>query len=206
MTRPRMSAPQRRDSILRAATAVFGELGYQRGKVSEIARRTGVTEPVVFQNFGTKAALFAAVLDRAADEWIAGLDAVVRERSVTDALADLLAPGHLDRLHARGAGGVLFADAIALDDHPQVQQAAHVAVARLADALAAHLRHGQAAGDVRADLEADTCAWWLLSLLAGHRFRALAHPGPRGTVEAGIAALTVESLRRPRQGPSGADR
>lgn len=63
--RTRLPAAERRASILAAATEVFSETGYQRGKVSDIAKRVGVTEPVVFQNFGSKSALYRATLDHA---------------------------------------------------------------------------------------------------------------------------------------------
>lgn len=53
----RLTAPERRESILRAATEVFSETGYLRGRTSLIAARAGVSEPVVFNNFGTKPAL-----------------------------------------------------------------------------------------------------------------------------------------------------
>jgi AcrR family transcriptional regulator len=73
--RTRLSAAERRETILRAATEVFAEAGYRAGKVSDVAARVGVTEPVIFQNFGSKAALFAAVLERAAADIRASLDA-----------------------------------------------------------------------------------------------------------------------------------
>ncbi len=66
--RSRLSAADRRASIVAAATQVFSEVGYQRGTMSEVARRVGVSEPVIFQNFGSKAALFAAVIDNAAGQ------------------------------------------------------------------------------------------------------------------------------------------
>src|SRR3984885_6896151 len=72
--RTRLSAAERRETILRAATEVFAEAGYRAGKVSDVAARVGVTEPVIFQNFGSKAALFAAVLERAAAQVRASLD------------------------------------------------------------------------------------------------------------------------------------
>src|SRR5215471_14679276 len=64
--RTRLPAGERRESILRAATTVFAQAGYRAAKVSDVAARVGVTEPVIFQNFGSKAALYAAVLDRVA--------------------------------------------------------------------------------------------------------------------------------------------
>jgi AcrR family transcriptional regulator len=75
--RTRMPAARRRETILRAATEVFGEVGYRAAKMSDIAARVGVTEPVVFQNFGSKAALFAAALEHA----VAGARAWLEEAS-----------------------------------------------------------------------------------------------------------------------------
>src|ERR1700719_1532372 len=72
--RTRLPAAERRETILRAATEVFAQAGYRAAKVADVADRVGVTEPVVFQNFGSKAALFAAVLERAAAEIRASLD------------------------------------------------------------------------------------------------------------------------------------
>ena len=65
--RTRLTAAKRRESILNAAVEVFSAAGYRAGKVSDVAVLVGVSEPVIFQNFGSKAALFAAVVDRVAD-------------------------------------------------------------------------------------------------------------------------------------------
>lgn len=53
--------PVRRDGRLRlleAAREVFAERGYVRTSTREVAERAGVTEPMVYRHFGTKAALF----------------------------------------------------------------------------------------------------------------------------------------------------
>src|SRR6516225_10416261 len=73
-SRRRLPAAERRETILRAAAQVFAQAGYRAAKISDVAARVGVTEPVIFQNFGSKAALFAAVLERAAAEVRASLD------------------------------------------------------------------------------------------------------------------------------------
>src|ERR1700721_3396479 len=72
--RRRLPAAERREAILRAAADVFAQAGYRAARMSEVAARTGVTEPVVFQNFGSKAALFAAVIERAAAQVQVTLD------------------------------------------------------------------------------------------------------------------------------------
>jgi hypothetical protein len=43
-------------------TDVFAEAGDQRGKTATVAQRIGVSEPVIFQNFDTKAAPLAALV------------------------------------------------------------------------------------------------------------------------------------------------
>jgi AcrR family transcriptional regulator len=91
--RTRMPAAERRETILRAAAEVFAEAGYRAGKVSDVAARVGVTEPVIFQNFGSKAALFAAVLERAAAEVRASLDEMAAGAgSASGLLAHVLGP------------------------------------------------------------------------------------------------------------------
>ena len=94
--RTRLTAAQRRESILDAAVQVFSAAGYRAGKVSDVAALVGVSEPVIFQNFGSKAALFAAVLDRVAGDVRAELDRLAaRPGSASDLLAHALGPaGH----------------------------------------------------------------------------------------------------------------
>ncbi len=174
--RTRLTAEERRESIIEAAAAVFAEVGYQRGKTSDVAARVGVTEPVVFQNFGSKAALYAIVVERAAHELAETVAAVVYGGGrVSTHLAHLLSPPHIAALHAPGSSGFLFADAMTLSE-PEVVQAARRGVSALAEAVVNTLRRGQADGDIRADLDPEAAAWWVLSLLASHRFREAVMP------------------------------
>jgi AcrR family transcriptional regulator len=48
--------------LLAAAHKVFSEQGYARATTREIAERAGVAEPLLFRNFGSKAALFNEVV------------------------------------------------------------------------------------------------------------------------------------------------
>jgi AcrR family transcriptional regulator len=59
---PRMSADERRDSIIAAATEEFATGGLVGASTEAIARRVGVSQPYVFQLFGTKKDLFLAVV------------------------------------------------------------------------------------------------------------------------------------------------
>ncbi|MBP8535539.1 TetR/AcrR family transcriptional regulator [Streptomyces sp. MK37H] len=195
--RTRLTAEQRREVILDAATEVFADVGYQHGKVSDIARRIGVSEPVVFQNFGTKAALFSAVLERATHQITAQLRAAADTgQSVPDLLAAWLAPEHIDRMHSRGSMGVLFADMLGPATAPEVHDAARTAVQQMIAGIADLLRQGQRDGDIRPDLDPETGAWWLMSLLNSHHFRT-AVMDDRTAIESGLTRLLLESLTRP---------
>ena len=48
--------------ILKAAFAVFAEAGYDRTTIADVAKRAGVSPALVVHYFGTKAELFAAVI------------------------------------------------------------------------------------------------------------------------------------------------
>jgi AcrR family transcriptional regulator len=67
-TRRRLSAADRRDVIERAATEVFAERGYQGASMDEIARRSGVSAPVVYDHFSSKLDLHRRLLERTRDE------------------------------------------------------------------------------------------------------------------------------------------
>ncbi|MGP3952189.1 TetR/AcrR family transcriptional regulator [Streptomyces sp. 7N604] len=202
--RVRLPAEQRRESILVAATEVFAESGYRRGKVSAVAARLGVSEPVVFQNFGSKAALYSAVLDRAVTEVCGTLAAAVdRGVAVSRLLTEFLDPAHVERFHAPGSLGFLFADASSLTAEPGVGDAARHALQRFAEAFADLLRRGQGSGDIRTDLDPVAGAWWLLSMLSTRTFRAAVMPD-RDAVEGRLTSMTLGALTAPgsAQGPA----
>ena len=80
-----MTADERRDAIVAAATEEFAAGGLVGASTEAIARRVGVSQPYVFQLFGTKKDLFLAVVrscfsriigtfEDAAGRWTPGTD------------------------------------------------------------------------------------------------------------------------------------
>ena len=80
----RMRSVDRRELILEAATAVFGERGYVGATTDAVARAAGVSQPYVVRMFGTKESLFLEVLQRGLGRLLATFRA---------ALADGIAAG-----------------------------------------------------------------------------------------------------------------
>ena len=79
----RLSADERRERVLEAATHAFARTGYAATSTDAVAREAGVSQPYVVRIFGTKLELFLEVVDRA----------TARMR---DAFADVIATHDLD--------------------------------------------------------------------------------------------------------------
>ena len=62
-TRTRVPAAQRRRLLVDAADHVFAEHGYQATGVEAIARRAGVTAPVLYDHFRSKADLYVELVE-----------------------------------------------------------------------------------------------------------------------------------------------
>jgi AcrR family transcriptional regulator len=193
--RRRLDAAARRATILDAAVPVFATVGYDQTRMSDIAARLGVTEPVIFQNFGTKAELFAAALDRISDQAAAHLNELAgKYESVREWLRHLLSMEHLDHLHTAPMFGVLFEDAHRLQFEPGVTSALHRSTARVAEAMAEILRSGQVEGSIRADVPPLTLSWLVVSLIQARQFRRRFTPEPSTALEADVLAQIIGSL------------
>lgn len=64
----RISALERRESVIRAAIAEFARTGYHGTSTAAIAKRVGVTQPYLFRLFPDKKAIFVAALVRSAED------------------------------------------------------------------------------------------------------------------------------------------
>jgi AcrR family transcriptional regulator len=62
-TKKRLSAGERRERVLAAATGLIAGRGYADAPIDAIAKAAGVTPPVLYDHFASKLALYEAVLD-----------------------------------------------------------------------------------------------------------------------------------------------
>jgi AcrR family transcriptional regulator len=63
----RLSAEERRDQVVEAAVAEFGERGYHAASTAGIAKRAGISQPYIYALFADKHELFLVVHDRVVD-------------------------------------------------------------------------------------------------------------------------------------------
>lgn len=77
-----MLAADRRDHILREATIYFAEFGLSAGTI-ELARRIGITQPLLYKYFATKDLLLIAVYERLFPQsWGPPLEALLEDESI----------------------------------------------------------------------------------------------------------------------------
>ena|SRR2546425_1729812 len=200
--RTRLAAAARRETILTAAIPEFAASGYDQTRMSDVAAKVGVTEPVVFQNFGTKSGLFVAALERMSEEVVRYLSVLGEHSSnVRELLAVLLGQRHQDRMHSPGAFGTMFAEA-ATSSEPSVRAAGRRAHARTVQAVVQLLRRGQHEGSIRDDVDATTLGWLVLSQIHAGHFRRM-HSDTSPLLEHDLLNALLTALRpRKRAWPS----
>jgi AcrR family transcriptional regulator len=104
---PRLSADERREGIVAAGIEEFAARGLAGGSVDVIARKAGVSQPYVYQLFGTKKDLFIAVVrhgfertriafESAADRFDRG-----EETSACNTALDAMGRAYMQLLHDR---------------------------------------------------------------------------------------------------------
>jgi len=64
----RMSAEERRESVIRAATSEFARGGYYGTSTEASAKRVGVSQPYLFRLFPSKKAIFLAAAERCIED------------------------------------------------------------------------------------------------------------------------------------------
>jgi AcrR family transcriptional regulator len=84
----RLSADERREEIVAAAMTEFAVTGYVGTSTEAIARRSGVSQPYLFQLFGTKKDLFIAAVRHGFGRTITAFDAAGRAARRDDHSAD----------------------------------------------------------------------------------------------------------------------
>ncbi len=86
----RISKEERRREIVEAATREFAVGGLYGTPVEAIAKQVGVSQPYLFQLFGTKKALFIAAVERAFERTVAVFRAAAAEAGVDASTEDVL--------------------------------------------------------------------------------------------------------------------
>jgi AcrR family transcriptional regulator len=78
--RRKLPRADRERQMLEVAAGVFGRRGYHAASMDEIARRCGVTKPMLYAYFGSKDGLYLATVDRMGTHLVARVEQLLAER------------------------------------------------------------------------------------------------------------------------------
>ena len=87
---PRLTGPQRREQILDVTKALAGERGFHAVSIDAVARRAGITRPVVYSHFDDLTGLLRAMVEREGARAVEQLMALIPSETDTDDAAAML--------------------------------------------------------------------------------------------------------------------
>jgi AcrR family transcriptional regulator len=162
----RLPGPERREAVVETACRVFAKGSYRGATTAQIARETGVTEPVLYRHFASKRELYLACLDRVWEQ-VRTLWQETLEQE--DDPKDWLRAIGKAYLEARAAARIVLVDlwiqalTEAADD-PEIRRALRRQVREVHEFVADVIRRSQEAGGIVADRDPDAEAWIFISL------------------------------------------
>jgi AcrR family transcriptional regulator len=179
VVRPRaahLGPERRRPLILDVALALFRERGYRGTSMDAVASAAGVTKPVVYNCFSSKAELFAALLDREEQRMFA---------QFSDAIASGARSGDLRTTLIAGFTSMLRA----VVDAPESYRIALLDNGDAAAVIEARVQHGR---DRQISAIAEVARVWLRERVPAERLDAAAQFAGQtlvGIGEAGVRTM-----------------
>jgi AcrR family transcriptional regulator len=165
-TRIRLTATERRASVVETACRVFAKSSYRGSTTAQIARATGVTEPVLYRHFASKRELYLACLGAAWERLRQLWQQALEQESDPELWVATLGQTYLE---ARAADRVILVDlwiqalSEAADD-PEIRHGLRDQVREVHGFVADVIRRAQKAGAVVRERDADAEAWIFISL------------------------------------------
>ena len=155
-TKQRLSAGERRQVVLDTACRVFSQSSYRGATTAEIARESGISEPILYRHFGSKRDLYLACLEEA---WRSLRE--LSEQAIAES-PDTCLGAVADAWMAKRANirlVDLWIRALNECDDPVVAEALRKQVREVHAFFADLIRDGQARGVVHADRDPVAEAW-----------------------------------------------
>ena len=131
LTTKRMSAEERRGQLLDVTAAIVSEQGFQAVSIQAVARRAGISRPIVYEHFGDLGGLLEALVKREMD----AAGAQIAATQLTD-----LSEGDPTELMLESLGLYLSA----VERHPDTWRLVLMPPAGAPESLRRSIRQGQA--------------------------------------------------------------
>lgn len=73
----RLTGPERRRQLMEVGRAAFAARGFEATALDDVAQRAGVSKPIVYEHFGSKEGMYAAIVEREMDVLVARVHASI---------------------------------------------------------------------------------------------------------------------------------
>jgi len=165
-TSTRLPAHVRRQALVDTALVVFAEGSYRGTTTAEIARRAGVSEPILYRHFASKRDLYLACIDEAWRRLRTQWEETLASEPPQNWIA-VMSKSYICLREAKpGALADLWMQAVVeAGDDPEVRKFLKRHMRAVHDYMADVIRRVQAAGVIDSDRDAQAEAW--ISLAGG---------------------------------------
>jgi AcrR family transcriptional regulator len=164
-TKGRLSAEERRADVLETACQIFAKAGYQGATTAEIARGSGVTEPILYRHFASKRDLYLSCLSAAWDECRAMWEQAIVEESDPGLWVGAMGRSYLAARDKRGYIVNLWVHALTeANNDPEIRRFIRRQMRDVHQFVSGVIRRGQEEGGVLPDRDPDAEAWIFIAL------------------------------------------
>jgi TetR/AcrR family transcriptional repressor of nem operon len=197
-TQKQLQSEQTRQRIIEAAAQLFARKGFYGTSIADLAQATGLTKGALYHHFENKDAIFFAVIETVRDAW---REAVARDvLKAGDALTRLavLFDNHARCISENETLCLVLGSLVAEMDgvNPTFMAALEKIYADLTLFIERIVRKGQAAGQVRPDLDARLAALNIVGMLRTGCSRILNRMSADYTARmATLKQMLLDSLR-----------
>jgi AcrR family transcriptional regulator len=164
-TKGRLSAEERRADVLDTACQIFSKAGYQGATTAEIARASGVSEPILYRHFSSKRELYLACLSEAWVECRAMWEATIADEPDPGLWIGAMGRSYLAAKDKRGYIANLWVQALTeASEDPEIRRFIRRHMREVHQFVAAVVRRAQEAGGVIPERDPDAEAWIFIAV------------------------------------------
>jgi AcrR family transcriptional regulator len=161
----RLSAEERKAAVLECACGIFSGGSYRGTTTAEIARKAGVTEPVLYRHFDSKRHLYLAVLEESWRRLRMLWERAVEHEPDPRFWVGAMGRAYLESKDRSVLCAELWIQALTeASDDPEIRRFLRKQMREVHDFVSEIIRRSQAAGGVLPDRDPNAEAWIFISI------------------------------------------
>ena len=161
----RLPAEQRKAAVLECACGIFSTGSYRGTTTAEIAKRAGVTEPVLYRHFASKRDLYLAVLEESWSRLRAKWEQTLADEPDPRFRVAAMGKAYFEETDPRVLCAELWIQALTeASDDAEIRRFLRKQIREVHDFVTDVIRQSQAEGGIVEDRDASAEAWIFISI------------------------------------------